>query len=218
MTKVEGERNPWDRLPSESSQWYDRFWTYVQLGPARRTIEECYRVRSALESGLVGQRAPGDWSRRARQWDWETRAIRYDEYYRQRLADADVDRRLWAREKRLTAIEEMLNLVMAGIRAAKLDVADSASEDVLGTERARRLLGVFRAFAHDLLVAHRLELGEPTSIERKTQVEFSADDFAEAQKALAEFLGTQPAYQPVKPERQVVSEQHVEQMEGAAGG
>lgn len=201
MTKSEGERNAWDRLPGESAQWYDRFWTYVQLGPARRTIEECYRARCDVESGLAGQRAPGDWSRRARQWDWEARATRYDDYYRQRLADADVDRRLWAREKRLGAIEEMLDLVMAGVRAAKLDVADNTSEDVLGTERARRLLGVFRAFTHDLLVAHRLELGEPTTIERTTQVEFSADDFAEAQKALAEFLGTQPVYQPVKPER-----------------
>jgi len=200
MSKVEGERQAWDRLSGEGALWYERFWTYVELGPVKRSIEACYRARQTAEPGLTAGRAPSGWSTQARKWKWEERAARHDEAYRQRLSEKDADRRFWAREQRLEYIEEMLRLVMAGIRAAKLDVSeDDDANDGLKTERARRLLGVFRSFSHDLLVAHRLELGEPTSIEQRRQVELTADDLAEAQAMLEEWQAGLVSFHPERP-------------------
>lgn len=172
--------NSWDRLPGEKSLWYDRFWTYVQLGPTR-TLDECYRRRLVAEPSLSGTRAPSSWGEQARKWEWPARAAAYDADYRER-ADARMDdRKTWARERRLDVIERNLALVTAAIDAAQLDKLENEPE------RARRLLGVLRSFLHDLLVAYRLELGEPTAIEQRQGVEFSADDFAAAQSLVKEW-------------------------------
>ena len=172
--------NTWDRLPGEKSLWYDRFWTYVQIGPTR-TLDECYRRRLAVEPTLSGARAPSRWSDEARKWEWVARAATYDAAYRARLDERMDDRKVWAREHRLTVIERNLALVNAGIEAARLDLL------VNEPERARRLLGPLRSFLHDLLVAYRLELGEPTTIEQRQGVDFTADDWASAQAQLAEW-------------------------------
>lgn len=198
--QVGEQQETWRRLPGEGALWYERFWTYVELGPVKRTIEACYRARRAIEAGLTADRAPSGWSAHARKWDWDERAARHDEAYRQRLSEKDADRRFWAREQRLDYIDEMLGLVMAGVRAARLNLSeDDDAVNGLSVERARRLLGVFRSFAHDLLVAHRLELGEPTSIEQRRQVALTADDLAEAQAMLDEWQAGLVGFQAVRP-------------------
>ena len=65
--------NTWERLPGEKSLWYDRFWTYVQIGPTR-TLDECYRRRLSVESALSGTRAPSAWGDQSRKWEWAARA------------------------------------------------------------------------------------------------------------------------------------------------
>ena len=170
----------WERLPGEKSLWYDRFWTYVQIGPTR-TLDECYRRRLSVESALSGTRAPSAWGEQARKWAWAARAAAYDAEYRERVDARMDDRKRWAREHRLAVIERSLGLVMAAIEAAKLDDLESEPE------RARRMLGPLRSLLHDLLVAHRLELGEPTAIEQRQGVDFTADDWAAAQAQLAEW-------------------------------
>ena len=172
--------NSWDRLPGEKSLWYDRFWTYVQLGPTR-TLDECYRRRLLAEPTLSGTRAPSSWGDQARKWEWSARAGAYDAAYREHVNRAMEERKTWARERRLGVIERALSLVMAAIEAARLDELEQ------DPERARRLLGPLRSFLHDLLVAYRLELGEPTAIEQRQGVEFSADDFAAAQALVKEW-------------------------------
>ena len=172
--------NTWDRLPGEKALWYDRFWTYVQIGPTR-TLDECYRRRLAVEPSLSGTRAPSGWGDQSRKWEWAARASAYDAAYREHVNRTLEERKTWARESRLAVIERALSLVMAAIEAAKLDELEN------DPERARRLLGPLRSFLHDLLVAYRLELGEPTAIEQRQGVDFTADDWAAAQAQLAEW-------------------------------
>ena len=172
--------NSWDRLPGEKSLWYDRFWTYVQIGPTR-TLDECYRRRLSVEPALSGTRAPSAWGDQSRKWEWAARAGAYDAAYREHVNRTLEERKTWARERRLGVIERSLDLVTSAIEAARLDELEHEPE------RARRLLGVLRSFLHDLLVGYRLELGEPTAIEQRQGVDFTADDWAAAQAQLAEW-------------------------------
>ena len=57
--------------------WYDRFHTYLTLGPTR-TLESAFRVRAnsnGSPSGTV--------SKQAAKWRWKERAIAYDTANRQ---------------------------------------------------------------------------------------------------------------------------------------
>ena len=114
-------------------------------------------------------------------WEWAARAGAYDAAYREHVNRTLEERKTWARERRLGVIERSLDLVTSAIEAAKLDELENEPE------RARRLLGVLRSFLHDLLVGYRLELGEPTAIEQRQGVDFTADDWAAAQAQLAEW-------------------------------
>lgn len=169
------ELQAWDRQSGETSLWFERFQTFLQLGPTR-TIEECYRRRLTVESAISGSRAPSGWSQHAQKYNWWSRATAYDDDYRERIAEADKDRRLWGREHRI----EVLNKVLGGA----LQILEAADLPGLVDEpdRARRMLGIARAMFHDALQAHRLEMGEPTSIEQRRVVDFTADDWAEAER------------------------------------
>ena len=62
----------WQPQPDEPPEWYDRFHTYLTLGPSR-TLESAFRVRAnsnGSPSGTV--------SRLAAKWRWEERAMAYD--------------------------------------------------------------------------------------------------------------------------------------------
>lgn len=197
LTPNEAENEPkarqaWDKEPDESQLWYDRFITYLGLGSSR-TIEETYRQRKAVEKGLTYDRPNSDWHRKARTYNWEERASAYDRDRQQKWLDQEESRRLEARETRREIIGEVLDHVYDAILIADLPNLDR--------DNARRHLPTLRAMLHDILMAHRLEMGEPTEIQANTttSVQFSADDLAEAQRQLEQMMQSPGATTPPTP-------------------
>jgi len=66
------EPKPWDRLPGEKPEWYQRFLIYLRLGPDRSV--------DAVWQHLGGRGpAPTSWHQAAQSYNWEERAKAYDE-------------------------------------------------------------------------------------------------------------------------------------------
>ena len=182
---AETESKAWDKLADETQTWYDRFITYLGLGPTR-TIEATYRERRKTEKGLNSDRPNSDWHRRARTYNWEERAAAYDKDRQQTWLELEESVRLEARQTRRDVVGELLQHVYTALRIANLPELDEAL--------ARRHLPTLRALLADLLKAHRLEMGEPTEIQAvgSTSIQFSADELAEAQRQLEHALQLQP--------------------------
>ena len=112
---------------------------------------------------------------------WEERATSYDLFKQQQLNELEESRKLDARELRREIVEELLAEVRKGIGNAQITTMD--------LDTARRFLPHLGKLLNDLLTAHRLEMGEPTSIEvtdNTTSISFNADDLAEATRQLEE--------------------------------
>jgi hypothetical protein len=107
-TPVEGDRQPWDRQPDESSYWYDAFLAYRNLPPHKRTIIEAYRQRKATQ-GIAhpkGAQASGDWYRQRAAMRWDNRATLYDDYIlRQAEAESQHVVKQWYARSRLDLVD-----------------------------------------------------------------------------------------------------------------
>ena len=132
-------------------RWFARFEVYRQLGPTR-SLERVFQL--AEGDAAQGKRPGQAWYRAARTWKWAERAAAWDAEERKRLRTVDEDRRLDARERRLSYIEDFLGRVAAGLGTAELDQ--------LTCEQALALLPQLRLFFRDLLHEERTELGMPT--------------------------------------------------------
>jgi len=99
---------PYDQQPGEPDRWYGHFRRFCDLGPSR-SLDLCYRQALAENGGLPQEpassaaRAPGNWKRKAAQFDWADRAAAWD-----------ADRRQRERER----LEETLNIFSDAAREA----------------------------------------------------------------------------------------------------
>jgi hypothetical protein len=65
----------WDAQPNEPSLWFDRFTTYRMLGPTR-TVSRAFQIYEGKEQG---KHPPSSWYDAREAWNWDNRAVRYDE-------------------------------------------------------------------------------------------------------------------------------------------
>lgn len=173
-------RELWERQPKEPTLWYERFWTYVLLGPTRN-IRSSFRVQGRLEGRQsVDDKMPGaSWFRAARNWRWEYRAALFDDNERKEFAKYEGQRRQQARIKRLDAIER----VFAGTISAfnTLDLNSLTRDELLPRlDTIARILDMS-------LKHHRLEFGEATEILRSDTPQVNSDDMAKARQAIANY-------------------------------
>ena len=56
---------PWNRQPGEPAFWYDRFTTYLLLGP-QRTIKAAWLHHAAGTTRSHKRTLPGSWSKASR--------------------------------------------------------------------------------------------------------------------------------------------------------
>ncbi len=179
---------PWDKLPEETALWYDRFLTFISLGPAR-SIEKLYRARSeGQETSLRGKRSSSGWHTKAQEYNWKARAEAHDKANSHELLAAEEKRRIEARERRRTIIDALIDKVNTAIDLADLEHMDTAT--------ARLHLQTLSTALLNLIKAHRLEMGEPTEIQDSNinaaaTIQFTADDLAAAQRQLAEYNRSQ---------------------------
>lgn len=68
------EREPWEQLPDEPDNAYERFLVYRDLGHGR-SLSKAYQAACGLEQC---KRVPGNWQRHSKRLQWPERAIKWD--------------------------------------------------------------------------------------------------------------------------------------------
>lgn len=72
---------PWTQQVGENNRWYQRFSSYLALGPMR-SVREVYRV----EKGLAHSKSvPASWSDAYHRFKWAERAKAYDDWRRREV-------------------------------------------------------------------------------------------------------------------------------------
>jgi len=131
---------PWHQLPDEPPDWYDRFHTYLTLGPSRS-------LTAAFRKWADSKGSPSSTtSQQYHKWRWKERAMAYDQANR----EEKVAREAEAREQRIRQNNTILQAV-----AAALDAADLKN---LTTEEARQLLPSLRVLYATTSELQRREL------------------------------------------------------------
>lgn len=135
---------PWEQQPDEPPEWYDRFHTYLTLGPSR-SLTAAYRAW-ADSKGNPSKTA----SNRYNKWNWVERALAYDQATREEKAAFEAAREAEARERRLHRLEKIIE-----DSAAALDIADLKN---LSPQEARALLPSLRLLFSSAVELQRREL------------------------------------------------------------
>lgn len=153
---------PWDKLAREKPKPYAAFCVYRDLGPTRSVREAVERFYSAAGKSNSGKlRNAQEWSRLNQ---WVARAAAYDLYLDemsrgateaaiQKQAEAEVKRRVAARERRITIAN--LQIVKGGQRLNDIDSRRMRFVDALAMTEAG-------------LKNERLELGEAVDRQEHT--------------------------------------------------
>jgi len=76
------DRNPWDRLPTETDKQYAGFRCYLNLDPRYRSYQNAWNVYATdnLSAKTAHHRPHGDWDDWAQKNRWKSRARAYDAY------------------------------------------------------------------------------------------------------------------------------------------
>ena len=98
MAEPEQLQQPWERRPDETMKWYARFWEFVQLPPASRSVSAVFRQMTAHKAA----RSPTpDWLRMSQRHEWVARALAYDVWQREQLHQVEMQEALeWRRARR----------------------------------------------------------------------------------------------------------------------
>lgn len=74
---------PWERMPGEPNNWYDKFFKYYLKQGSKRSLVEAFRRFKGAEGDLQhwSQANPG-WATARHRWNWKVRAEAYDEHER----------------------------------------------------------------------------------------------------------------------------------------
>ena len=134
----------WHQQPDEPPDWFNRFHTYLTLGPSR-TLTAAYR-EWANSKGSPSSTA----SQQYNKWNWKERALAFDQANREEKAAFEAARAAEARERRIRKNDKILESV-----AAALDTADLEN---LSTEEARALLPSLRLLYATTAELQRREL------------------------------------------------------------
>ncbi len=87
--------HPWERLPEESSFWFQRFERFRLLGPTR-SLAGAYNAERVSRGLDESENAPGSWRNAAKANRWHERAEAYDTYLTEQAA-AEYEAR-WKKE------------------------------------------------------------------------------------------------------------------------
>lgn len=123
---MDKETQAWNRQRDddgklESNLWYDRFTAY-RLKGASRSLLGCVNEDRVTRGRKRSNYSPGSWRRAAKKWNWDKRAMAWDEYKRAEDEAQWDDRRCEIREREwsqagtlLGRVEQMLKFPLAQI-------------------------------------------------------------------------------------------------------
>lgn len=78
------EQQAWERRDEEPNLWYDRFVSYLQMGPSRSLLGAA-NLEQVQKSSNPFNGTPGAWLDAFKQWKWKERAEAWDEYRRKEV-------------------------------------------------------------------------------------------------------------------------------------
>lgn len=84
-------------MEGEPGIWFDRFNTWRELGPSR-TIEDAWR-KDRAKKGLSGKRPHFRWYEVRKEWNWDERALAWDDYRAQELRRHEIEAEKAARDQ-----------------------------------------------------------------------------------------------------------------------
>lgn len=79
------EQQVWERQEEEPNLWYDRFMSYLQMGPSRSLLGTVHAEEARNSKEKQSSSPPGAWSEAFKQWKWKERAEAYDDYRRKQV-------------------------------------------------------------------------------------------------------------------------------------
>jgi hypothetical protein len=82
---VSDEQQQWERRPGEPNLWYDRFVTYLRMGPSRSLLGAVHLEEAQKSPKKSSFSVPGAWKDAVERWGWKERAEAYDEYRRKQV-------------------------------------------------------------------------------------------------------------------------------------
>lgn len=138
----------WSRLAQEPEVWYQRFIGYCLLG-SERSLEQNYRIQSALSGRKARPALPREWRQVAARWQWAGRADAWDAAEVERSLEPARLRNSANRERRRRVIERLTAQTVRAIESARLDEVES--------DESRAMLPTLRQLLRDLLAAERAE-------------------------------------------------------------
>lgn len=74
----------WERQEEEPNLWYDRFVSYLQMGPSR-TLLGTANAEQVQKGSEPFNGTPGAWLNAFKQWNWKERAEAWDEHRRKQV-------------------------------------------------------------------------------------------------------------------------------------
>jgi len=163
LTAVD-EPEPWDRQADESAIQYHSFVTYRNLG-AKRSYSA-----TARNLGLT----PAAITKRAHEYDWQSRAEAWD-FYMDRIFQAElVERQRLLAKSQFEMAEKALFALNAPVDAllAKMEADPEGTMTEFGAKDIARLLKMAQDSIRLMpatFTAQRLALGQPTDITEKTE-------------------------------------------------
>lgn len=138
---MDEKAQPWDRqrdsdVNLESNLWYDRFTRY-RLAGASRSLLGCVNDERVAKGRKRSNYTAGSWRRAAKKWNWDERAVAWDEYKRtEDEAEWDVRRREiregeWGQARTLLdRAEQMLKFPLAQIERVEETYGDGRPKAV----------------------------------------------------------------------------------------
>jgi hypothetical protein len=124
---------PWERMPGEPNDWFDRFFKFYLKQNGKRSISEACR-RHKTEDGFTGSlsnvHVGSNWRLNAYTWNWEVRAEAYDEHARMLDHIKWEARRATLREEEWDVSSELLEIAkfhFQKIKSSQVQPADPES-------------------------------------------------------------------------------------------
>jgi hypothetical protein len=106
--------NPWDRQPDEPPMWFDRFSTYLDIGP-NRTVTAAYNIDREKQGKLPEKQADQTWYMQSHIWQWNERAGAYDAHWRATELAMMEARREEGIRRRLRMMDKLEEKVMVAL-------------------------------------------------------------------------------------------------------
>jgi hypothetical protein len=75
-------QHPWNQRVDENQRWYNRFLSYLEMGPEERSLAGLYNIGREKVGMSRAKSAPETWVKASRKFQWLDRARDYDAYQR----------------------------------------------------------------------------------------------------------------------------------------